>query len=360
MSTINDSMKRRKAPFAERYSLQRQRLGLPMFPTTTIGSFPQTNELRVGRQKFKKGEWSQAEYDEFIKRETQACVRLQEQIGLDVLVHGECERNDMVEFFGENMKGYVFSQNGWVQSYGSRCVKPPIIYGDVSRPSAMTVDMILYAQSLTEKPMKGMLTGPVTMLQWSFVRDDQPRRDTTFQLALALRKEVRDLEKAGIKVIQIDEPAIREGLPLRRADWDAYLKWAVDSFLLASTGVENHTQIHSHFCYSDFNDIFTSIKRLDADVITIENARSDLKLLEAFKKYEYTNGIGPGVYDIHSPRVPSAEEMAERMGLIVRYVNPQLLWINPDCGLKTRKQDEVVKSLTNMVKVAQQMRAKKW
>lgn len=357
VSKIDGSMMKRQSPFPHRWQLQKDRLNLPVFPTTTIGSFPQTKELRVVRQNFKKGECTLDQYNAFIKKEIQDCVHLQEDIGLDVLVHGEPERNDMVEYFGENLKGYAFSANGWVQSYGSRCVKPPILYGDVSRPKAMTVSTSAYAQTLTSKPMKGMLTGPVTMLQWSFVRDDQPRRDTTFQLALAIRKEVQDLEAAGIKVIQIDEPAIREGLPLRISDWNYYLQWAVDSFLLCSTGVKDDTQIHSHFCYSDFQDIFPSIKRLDADVITIENARSDLKLLKAFAKHGYTNSIGPGVYDIHSARVPSAQEIKDRLKELQKYISDDLLYINPDCGLKTRGRREVELSLKNMVQVARQMRS---
>eukprot|EP00158_Paraphelidium_tribonemae_P007664 Partr_v1_DN28320_c1_g1_i1_m78896 putative 5-methyltetrahydropteroyltriglutamate--homocysteine len=357
IESITPGMFKRKSHFKDRYPAQITRLGLPMYPTTTIGSFPQTKEVRVARQKYRSGEMKPVEYEKFINEQIRDCVRLQESIGLDVLVHGEAERNDMVEYFGSNMRGYVFSQNGWVQSYGSRCVKPPIVYGDVSRPKPMTVETISYAQSLTSKSMKGMLTGPVTMLQWSFVRDDQPRSETTFQLALAIRQEVVDLEAAGIKVIQIDEPAIREGLPLRRKDWDAYLKWAVDAFRLCSSGVRDETQIHSHFCYSDFNDIFKSINDLDADVITIENARSDLKLLEAFHSQGYQNAIGPGVYDIHSPRVPGAAEIQDRVRQLQKYIKPNLLWINPDCGLKTRNQAEVVKSLTNMVSVAKALRS---
>jgi 5-methyltetrahydropteroyltriglutamate--homocysteine methyltransferase len=356
VAAVSDAMFSRQAPFSQRYPLQKERLNLPRFPTTTIGSFPQTKDVRVARQKFKKNEWTKDQYDEFINKEISSCCKLQGDIGLDVLVHGESERNDMVEYFGEQLRGYVFSENGWVQSYGSRCVKPPIIYGDIYRPKPMTVEVSVYAQSLSTKPVKGMLTGPVTCLQWSFVRDDKPRKDIAFQLALALRKEVQDLEKAGIMLIQIDEPAIREGLPLRRREWNSYLKWAVDAFLLCSTGVKNDTQIHSHFCYSDFNDIFESIMRLDADVITIENARSDLKLLEAFKKHGYPNAIGPGIYDIHSPRVPSVEEMFERIKEISNYVDPELLWINPDCGLKSRKAAETVESLRNMLSVAELMR----
>ncbi|GES78493.1 5-methyltetrahydropteroyltriglutamate--homocysteine S-methyltransferase [Rhizophagus clarus] len=333
MKTLTPDMFKRKDPFRERQLKQRQKLGLPAFPTTTVGSFPQTKEVRAVRAKLKK-----------------------EEIGMDVLVHGEFERNDMVEFFGENLQGYVFSGNGWVQSYGSRCIKPPIIFGDVFRPKPMTVEVIKYAQSLTKKPLKGMLTGPVTMLQWSFVRDDQPRKDTTFQLALAIREEVRDLEAAGISVIQIDEPAIREGLPLRKEDWNEYLNWAVDAFLLSSTGVDSSTQIHTHMCYSDFNDIIESIQRMDADVITIENSRSDLKLLHAFEKHEYTNEIGPGLYDIHSPRVPSKEELETRLQEILKYISKDLTWVNPDCGLKTRGWPEVEAALKNLTDVAKGFR----
>ncbi|KAJ3010195.1 methionine-synthesizing 5- methyltetrahydropteroyltriglutamate--homocysteine methyltransferase [Thoreauomyces humboldtii] len=359
MKAVTENMFKRKSAFAVRAAAQKTKLNLPSFPTTTVGSFPQTKEVRVARQKLKKGEWTQAEYESFIKAETDKCIRFQEKVGLDMLVHGEFERNDMVEYFGENLKGYVFSQNGWVQSYGSRCVKPPIIYGDVSRPEPMTVFWSTYAQKQTTKPMKGMLTGPVTMLQWSFVRDDQPRSDTAFQLALAIRKEVQDLEAAGIPAIQIDEPAIREGLPLRHSDWEAYLKWAARAFLLSSTGVEDTTQIHTHMCYSDFNDIFSTIQALDADAITIENSKSDLKLLHAFEQYGYTNGIGPGLYDIHSPRVPSQDEMRERLQEMLKYLKKDLVWVNPDCGLKTRGWPETEKALDNMCRVAESFRAAK-
>ncbi|KXS19259.1 cobalamin-independent methionine synthase [Gonapodya prolifera JEL478] len=358
LSAVSDSMFRRESPFESRIRKQQAHLKLPAFPTTTVGSFPQTKEVRLARQKLKSGEWDEATYTKFIQDETTKCIKIQEDIGLDVLVHGEFERNDMVEYFGEQLRGYVFSQNGWVQSYGSRCVKPPIIYGDVSRPTPMTVDWAKFSQSKTTKPMKGMLTGPVTCLQWSFVRDDQPRRDTAWQLALAIRKEVQDLEKAGISVIQIDEPAIREGLPLRSTDWAEYLDWAAKAFLLSSTGVKDETQIHTHMCYSDFNDIFETIQKLDADVITIENSKSDLKLLHAFEKYAYTNGIGPGLYDIHSPRVPSTEEMADRLEQMLKYIKADLLWVNPDCGLKTRGWPETEKALTHMVEVAKRVRNK--
>ncbi|KAI8815704.1 cobalamin-independent synthase [Fimicolochytrium jonesii] len=359
MKAVTEDMFKRQSPFPTRAAAQQAKLNLPSFPTTTVGSFPQTKEVRVARQKLKKGEWTVEEYDKFIKEETIKCIRFQESVGLDVLVHGEFERNDMVEYFGENLKGYVFSQNGWVQSYGSRCVKPPIIYGDVSRPNPMTVYWSTFAQEQTKKAMKGMLTGPVTMLQWSFVRDDQPRRDTAFQLALAIRKEVQDLEKAGIPVIQIDEPAIREGLPLRRSDWAAYLHWAARAFLLSSTGVKDDTQIHTHMCYSDFNDIFSTIQALDADAITIENSKSDLKLLTAFEKFGYTNGIGPGLYDIHSPRVPSEEEMRERLAEMLKYLRKELVWVNPDCGLKTRGWPETERALSNMCRVAESFRKAK-
>lgn len=357
MEGLKPEMFKRKSPFKARWSLQQNRLNLPLFPTTTIGSFPQTKDVRQVRAQLKKGEITDAQYWDFIKKETEACIRSQEEIGLDVLVHGEFERNDMVEYFGENMSGFVFSQNGWVQSYGSRCVKPPIIFGDVSRPKAMTVETSVYAQSLTSKPMKGMLTGPVTILQWSFVRDDQPRKDTAFQIALGIRDEVVDLEKAGIKVIQIDEAALREGLPLRRSDWNDYLQWSVDSFLLSSTGVKDDTQIHSHMCYSDFNDIFTAIQRMDCDALTIENSKSDLKLLSAFERHGYQNSIGPGVYDIHSPRVPSKEELNDRFHQLLKYLDKKLLWINPDCGLKTRGWEETRQSLKNMVEVAKTLRS---
>lgn len=357
MKAITPDQFKRKSEFSVRVTKQAEKLKLPLYPTTTVGSFPQTKEVRVSRQKFKKGEQSLEQYKSFIDSEIHKAVKFQEDVGLDMLVHGEFERNDMVEYFGELMKGYVFSQFGWVQSYGSRCVKPPIIFGDVSRPAAMTVATSVYAQSLTDKPMKGMLTGPVTMLQWSFVRDDQPRSETTYQIALALRKEVADLATAGIPAVQIDEPAIREGLPLRKEDQEAYLDWAVKSFLLATTGVPDECQIHTHMCYSDFNDIFPAIQALDADCITIENSKSDLKLLRAFDKYGYTNGIGPGLYDIHSPRVPPAKEMMDRLNEINKYIKTSLLWVNPDCGLKTRGWAETESALKNMTSIAKEARA---
>ncbi|KAJ1718389.1 methionine-synthesizing 5- methyltetrahydropteroyltriglutamate--homocysteine methyltransferase, partial [Coemansia biformis] len=350
LAALDRSSYERKAPFAERQSGQRAALKLPLFPTTTIGSFPQTAEVRKARAQFRKDALSKEEYAEFLDAETRKCIEWQDEVGLDVLVHGEFERTDMVEFFGEHLEGFVFTKKGWVQSYGSRCVKPPVIYGDVSRPHAMTVDVAKFAQSCSKnKPVKGMLTGPVTILQWSFVRDDQPRSQTAGQIALAIRDEVVDLEAAGIQVIQVDDPAIREGLPLRKADYAAYLQWSVDVFRLATTGVGNQTQIHTHFCYSDFNEIFTAIKSLDADVITIENSKSDLKLLGALETHGYAAEIGPGLYDIHSPRVPSVEEMAARFAALQKYIPAENLWANPDCGLKTRGWPEVREALTNLV-----------
>ncbi len=346
----------RQSLFPERRAVQRERLGLPAFATTTIGSYPQTNAIREARAKFKKGEIDAAAYDRFIKAEIEHVVREQERIGLDLLVHGEAERNDMVEYFGERLAGFAFTQNGWVQSYGSRYVKPPIIFGDVSRPAPMTVDWIRYAQSLTAKPVKGMLTGPVTILQWSFVRDDQPRSQTALQIAFAIRDEVADLERAGIKAIQIDEPAFREGLPLKRQDWHEYLQWAVLAFRAASSGVADHTQIHTHMCYAEFNVILPSIAEMDADVITIESSRSDMEILEAFRTFKYPNEVGPGVYDIHSPRIPSADEMAALLEKAVQALSPDQLWVNPDCGLKTRRWEEVIPALTNMVAAAKRLR----
>ena len=346
----------RISAFAGRNKIQRARLNLPSFPTTTIGSFPQTKEVRSWRSQFKKGLLSSAEYEKLLKEETEKCVRWQESIGLDVLVHGEFERNDMVEYFGEQLKGFGFTQNGWVQSYGSRCVKPPVIFGDVSRPNPMTVAWSSFAQSLTAKPMKGMLTGPVTILEWSFVRNDQPRSATCQQIALAIRDEVCDLEKAGIRIIQIDEPAIREGLPLRHAAWNDYLKWAVDCFRLTASGVKDETQIHTHMCYSEFNDIIEHIARMDADAITIECSRSQMELLDVFRNFKYPNEIGPGVYDIHSPRVPSVDEMVALLRKAAKLIQPELLWVNPDCGLKTRGWVETKAALINMVAAAQVIR----
>ncbi|NGM87877.1 5-methyltetrahydropteroyltriglutamate--homocysteine S-methyltransferase [Parapusillimonas sp. SGNA-6] len=350
------SLSRSRAPFDQRIALQRQRLNLPDYPTTTIGSFPQTPEIRRARRDWKHGALSDAAYKSAMQDEIARVIRFQEEIGLDVLVHGEPERNDMVEYFGELLGGFAFTQNGWVQSYGSRCVKPPIIFGDVARPAAMTVAWAAYAQSLTDKPVKGMLTGPVTILQWSFVRDDQPRRTTCTQVALALRDEVADLERAGISVIQIDEPAFREGLPLRRDGWDGYLAWAVDCFRLCTAGARDETQIHTHMCYSEFNDIIPSIAAMDADVITIETSRSNMELLKAFEDFHYPNDIGPGVYDIHSPNVPKLEWMVDLMKKAAVRLAPERLWVNPDCGLKTRGWHETEAALRAMVKAARSLR----
>jgi 5-methyltetrahydropteroyltriglutamate--homocysteine methyltransferase len=344
----------RNSPFTIRKETQQEVLQLPLFPTTTIGSFPQTKEVRNWRSKFKKRELNAEQYDTLLKQETERTIRWQEEIGIDVLVHGEFERNDMVEYFGEQLAGFVFTQNGWVQSYGSRCVKPPVIFGDVYRPNPMTVYWSQYAQSLTQKWVKGMLTGPVTILQWSFVRDDQPRSLTCKQIALAIRDEVNDLEKAGIRIIQIDEPAIREGLPLRTSDWQNYLKWAVEAFRISASGVEDATQIHTHMCYSEFNDIIQNIADMDADVITIECSRSQMELLNAFADFKYPNEIGPGVYDIHSPRVPSKEEMVELLKKAQAVIPAQQLWVNPDCGLKTRHWDETEKALIAMVEASKE------
>jgi len=352
-----DGVTRDRAPFAERIARQQALLTLPKFPTTTIGSFPQTAEIRALRRDWKAGALSDAAYEAAIRKEIEAVIRFQEKIGLDVLVHGEPERNDMVEYFGELLAGFAFTRNGWVQSYGSRCVKPPIIFGDVARPAPMTVGWSSYAQSLTDKPVKGMLTGPVTILQWSFVRDDQPREQTCRQLALALRDEVVDLEKAGVRVIQIDEPAIREGLPLRRGDWQAYLDWAVDCFRLSTAGVEADTQIHTHMCYSEFNDIIESIAAMDADVITIETSRSNMELLKAFEDFHYPNDIGPGVYDIHSPNVPDVGWMTDLMRKAAARLPSERLWVNPDCGLKTRAWPETEAALVSMVEAARALRA---
>ncbi len=342
--------------FLDRQATQLEKLKLPLFPSTTIGSFPQTDEVRQLRANLKKGILSQSEYDLKIEEEIVKSLRWQENLGIDVLVHGEFERNDMVEYFGESLSGFVFTQYGWVQSYGSRCVKPPIIYGDVARSEPMTVKWSAFAQANSEKLVKGMLTGPVTILQWSFVRDDQPRKDTAFQIALAIRKEVIDLEKAGIKVIQIDEPAIREGLPLRRSAWKEYLTWAVDAFRLSAAGVADQTQIHTHMCYSEFNDIIDSIAAMDADVITIETSRSQMELLDAFADFNYPNEIGPGVYDIHSPRVPTVEEITSLLEKALKVIPARNLWVNPDCGLKTRKWPETEAALRNMISAANLLR----
>jgi len=357
MARVTPEMSRRRSPFEERRRLQREHLALPAFPTTTIGSFPQTAEVRKARAAHARGSLGDADYTAYLRGQTEAAVRWQEEIGLDVLVHGEFERNDMVQYFGEQLAGYAFTKHGWVQSYGSRYIRPPIVFGDVSRPKAMTVEWSSYAQSLTAKPMKGMLTGPVTMLQWSFVRDDQPRAETCRQIALALRDEVVDLETANIRIIQIDEPAIREGLPLRKAEWQAYLEWAVECFGLAASGVADETQIHTHMCYSEFNDIVASIGAMDADVISIETARSKMELLDAFTTYRYPNEIGPGVYDIHAPRLPSIAEMADLLVKAAGRLAADQIWVNPDCGLKTRKWEEVRPALANMVQAAKRARA---
>ena len=346
----------RASSFAERQLKQREKLRLPEFPTTTIGSFPQTKEIRQARAQWKKGALSDTDYDRFLKDETASCVAFQDDIGIDMPVHGEFERNDMVEYFGENLEGFAFTRNGWVQSFGTRYVKPPIIFGDVSRPKPMTVYWSEYAQSLTKRPMKGMLTGPVTILQWSFVRDDQPRSATAHQITLAIRDEVVDLEAAGIAAIQIDEPAFREGLPLRQNDWDEYLDWAVKTFRLSACGVKDDTQIHTHMCYSEFNDIIESIAAMDADVITIETSRSNMELLEAFVDFKYPNEIGPGVYDIHSPRVPGVDEMVRLLERATDTLPSENLWINPDCGLKTRDWKEVRPSLERMTQAAKILR----
>jgi 5-methyltetrahydropteroyltriglutamate--homocysteine methyltransferase len=341
----------------ERFAVRRKsQIDLPSYPTTTIGSFPQTTEVRAARRKLNDNQLSEADYDRFMEEQIGKTIRLQEEIGLDVLVHGEFERNDMVEYFGEQLAGFAFTEHGWVQSYGTRYVKPPIIFGDVSRPSPMTVRWSRYAQSLTKQPVKGMLTGPVTILQWSFVRDDQPRAETAKQIALAIRDEVVDLEAAGIRVIQIDEPALREGLPLRRADWSDYLTWAVDAFRLSTAGVRGGTQIHTHMCYSEFNDVLRVIERMDADVISIESARSGSELLQGFEQYKYPNEIGPGVYDIHSPRVPSTTEITGALKTMRRVLDDGQIWVNPDCGLKTRGWEETLAALRNMVAAAKEMR----
>ena len=356
LAAIQPADAQRHSAFAERIAKQRAGLDLPAFPTTTIGSFPQTSAIRLARQAFKQGKLSEAEYTEAMHSEIRHAVQIQEQLGLDVLVHGEAERNDMVEYFAEQLDGYVFTRFGWVQSYGSRCVKPAVIYGDLSRPKAMTVEWITYAQSLTDKVMKGMLTGPVTMLMWSFPREDVPREVQARQLALAIRDEVVDLEAAGIRIVQIDEAAFREGLPLRKSAWAHYLDWATEAFRLCASGVRDETQIHTHMCYSEFNDVIESIAAMDADVITIETSRSDMELLEAFEKFDYPNEIGPGVYDIHSPRVPSREEIVKLLRKAAQRIPAERLWVNPDCGLKTRAWPETEAALVNMVAAARELR----
>ncbi len=357
LAAVKPRHSQRQSPFAQRIEQQRARLNLPQFPTTTIGSFPQTGAIRLARQAFKQGKLALADYTEAMQAEIRHAVAVQEQLGLDVLVHGEAERNDMVEYFAEQLDGYAFTRFGWVQSYGSRCVKPAVIYGDLSRPAPMTVEWIRYAQQQTHKTMKGMLTGPVTMLMWSFTREDISREQQARQLALAIRDEVCDLEAAGIGVIQIDEAAFREGLPLRRAQWRAYLDWAVDAFRLCASGVRDDTQIHTHMCYSEFNDVIEAIAAMDADVITIETSRSQMELLEAFRAFDYPNDIGPGVYDIHSPRVPDTAEMVQLLEKASERIPAERLWVNPDCGLKTRAWPETEAALVNMVAAARQLRA---
>ena len=357
LAKITPQLGQRKSPYVQRVVKQAALLKLPKFPTTTIGSFPQTAEIRQARSQFKAGEIDAAAYKAAMQAEIACSVREQEALGLDVFVHGEAERNDMVEYFGEQLDGYAFSQFGWVQSYGSRCVKPPILFGDISRPKVMTVVWIKYAQSLTTKPMKGMLTGPVTILNWSFVRDDQPRSVSCKQIALAIREEVLDLEKADVRVIQIDEAALREGLPLRKTQWQEYLAWAVESFRITANGVADETQIHTHMCYSEFNDIIAAIADMDADVITIETSRSDMELLDVFDHFNYPNEIGPGVYDIHSPNIPTEQHMVDLMRKAAERIPAERLWINPDCGLKTRQWSEVIPALKNMVAAANTLRA---
>lgn len=356
IAALKPADEKRSAPFAQRIAAQQGQFKLPAFPTTTIGSFPQTAAIRSARAGYKQGKLNEEQYRTAMQAEIRHVVAKQEELGLDVLVHGEAERNDMVEYFGEQLKGFAFTEYGWVQSYGSRCVKPPIIYGDISRPHPMTVEWSRYAQSLTNKPMKGMLTGPITILQWSFVRNDIPRAATAMQIALAIRDEVQDLERAGIGIIQIDEAALREGLPIKRQDWAHYLDWAVRAFRISTSGVRDATQIHTHMCYSEFNDILPAIAAMDADVITIETSRSDMELLEAFHAFHYPNDIGPGVYDIHSPRVPSQKEMQRLMNKACAVIPRERLWINPDCGLKTRGWPEVEAALHNMVAVAHTLR----
>ena len=356
VAAIDDSMKSRKSPFATRIAKQQEALKLPLLPTTTIGSFPQTAEVREQRANFKAGKISADAYKTFLKEETARTVKYQEEADIDVLVHGEFERNDMVEYFGEQLSGFAFTKNGWVQSYGARCVKPPVIFGDVSRPTPMTVEWATYSQSLTNRYMKGMLTGPVTILQWSFVRDDQPRSETCRQISLAIRDEVADLEAAGIKIIQIDEAAFREGLPLCKSDWQAYLDWAVESFRITACVAKDETQIHTHMCYSEFNDIIKAIADMDADVISIETSRSQMELLDAFVSFKYPNQIGPGVYDIHSPSIPSQASMEALLEKALKVLSPEQVWVNPDCGLKTRGWAEVKPALEAMVAAAKKLR----
>ncbi|HSX55681.1 MAG TPA: 5-methyltetrahydropteroyltriglutamate--homocysteine S-methyltransferase [Sphingomonas sp.] len=357
IAAVTPDMRERRSDHPTRIAAQAEVLGLPLFPTTTIGSFPQTAEVRSARAEYNRGNLDAAAYEAFLRAETLRAIRWQEEAGIDMLVHGEFERNDMVQYFGEQLAGFAFTVNGWVQSYGSRCVRPPVLYGDVSRPNPMTVEWWRYAQSVTNKPVKGMLTGPVTILNWSFVRDDQSREASCRQISLAIRDEVQDLEAAGCQAIQIDEAALREGLPLRRKDWQPYLDWAVDCFRLSAAGVADATQIHTHMCYSEFNDILPSIGAMDTDVISIETARSQMELLEGFAAYDYPSAIGPGVYDIHAPRVPGEEEMVARMRLAQLHLSPSQLWVNPDCGLKTRKWEEVRPAIDAMVAAARTLRA---
>lgn len=356
VAAITPDMLDRNSDFAARAKIQQAELGLPLFPTTTIGSFPQTKEVRAQRAAFKAGKISPQEYDAFLKQTTADAIKWQEDIDIDVLVHGEFERNDMVEYFGEQLDGFAFTKFGWVQSYGSRCVKPPIIFGDVSRPNPMTIDWAKYSQEQTDRPMKGMLTGPVTILQWSFVRDDQHDSETCKQIALAIRDEVVDLESAGIKIIQIDEAALREGLPIRRAEWENYLKWAVDSFRITASGVDDKTQIHTHMCYSEFNDIISSVADMDADAISIETSRSQMELLDAFVDFKYPNEIGPGVYDIHSPIIPTQQQMTDLLQKALKVLDAKQIWVNPDCGLKTRGWAETKPALEAMVASAKELR----
>lgn len=358
LKNLSNEFSQRNSPYKERAKKQRSALKLPPLATTTIGSFPQTKDIRAIRHEYKKGKMDHVTYTTKIKNEIAETIRKQEQLDLDVLVHGEAERNDMVEYFGELLQGFAFTTQGWVQSYGSRCVKPPIIFGDVWRSKPMTVDWSQYAQSLSSRLVKGMLTGPVTIAAWSFVRDDQPFSDTVLQIALALRDEVIDLEKSGIQVIQIDEPAFREALPLRKKDWQGYFDWAIQAFRITSCGVQDQTQIHTHMCYSEFNDIIEAIAALDADVITIESSRSQMELLQALKYFNYPNEIGPGVYDIHSPQVPSVEKIVEQLDKALHHISAARLWVNPDCGLKTRNWPEVEQALSNMVTAAKEVRAK--
>jgi len=356
LKTIDSSITKRKSSYSQRSKIQQDIFKLPKFPTTTIGSFPQTQDVRQARAKFKRGELDNESYKKFLKDKTIDVIKKQEEIDIDVVVHGEFERNDMVEYFGEYLKGFTFSSSGWVQSYGSRCVKPPIIYGDISRSKAMTVYWSKFAQEQTKKIVKGMLTGPITILQWSFVRDDQPRKSTTREIAFAIRDEVKDLEQNGIKIIQIDEPALREGLPLKKEKWKNYLDWSVECFRIASSVVKDETQIHTHMCYGEFDDIIDSIAALEADVISIETSRSRMELLKTFEKFKYPNEIGPGVFDIHSPRVPSTQEMTNLLTKAIKNINKDKIWVNPDCGLKTRGWPETINALRNMVLAAKNLR----